>query len=282
MRFSTILLACLATLMLPALSLAGYINFSGFHPDEFTTLGTAWDPGPNAARLHTPGFPAPGGATWSVIGSGVAAAANDPHGGNLTTLLTSLYVGGVDEITTLGLALDKWAAVSGFTNLGMVTDGGGAFGANGPTGVTGDIRVAAIFIDGAMGSNVLAHAWQPLTEADFGSGWNIGGDTHFDNSNSWSDGGGGGTIDFHTVALHEFGHALGLGHSSVAGSVMEPIYAGVRRTLHADDIAGIQAIYGPDQVNAVPEPTSLALCGIGACLTCIRVRRRRHRTVTVD
>jgi hypothetical protein len=210
------------------------------------------------------------------MGVGISAnGANDPHGGATTTSLSALYAGGVDEITTIGLTLDKWAAVSGFTNLGMVADGGGAFGATGPTGSLGDIRVGSIFIDGAAGPNVLAHAYQPGCEASFGTGfdWNLGGDTHFDNSNSWSDGGGGGTIDFHTVALHEFGHALGLGHSTVAGSVMEAIYAGSRRTLHGDDIAGIQAIYGARPT--IPEPSTMLILGVGLGVAGFTRRRRR-------
>lgn len=47
-----------------------------------------------------------------------------------------------------------------------------------------------------------------------------------------------------TVATHEFGHALGLRHSSVSGAMMAPVYAGPRRFLSADDIQGIQSLYG--------------------------------------
>jgi len=48
---------------------------------------------------------------------------------------------------------------------------------------------------------------------------------------------------FH-VALHEFGHALGLDHSNVTDSVMFP-YVEVYNpdiALHSDDIQGIQVI----------------------------------------
>jgi len=267
--------ACVAIAFIASSALGGYTNSGSSEDFSFFPTPTAWNPGVNTARVG--GFPSPGGATWSVMAAGVADSTADNHGpggagADFTTALAALYAGGVDEVTTIGLALDKWAAVSLFTNLGQVADGGAAFGATEAAGGhLGDIRVGAIFIDGAIGPNVLAHAYQPGTQAIFGAGGTVTGDAHFDNGNAWSDGGGAGTFDFHTVALHEFGHSLGLGHSLVVGSVMEAVYAGPRRTLGPDDIAGIQAIYG---AAIVPEPVSIVYSFTGGlCLLAFSRRR---------
>jgi hypothetical protein len=64
---------------------------------------------------------------------------------------------------------------------------------------------------------------------------------HFDASESWSV---GTSTDLFSVALHETGHALGLGHTSNPGAVMYPYYR-MQTGLTSDDIAGIQALYGP-------------------------------------
>jgi hypothetical protein len=61
------------------------------------------------------------------------------------------------------------------------------------------------------------------------------------------------------VALHEFGHWLYLGHSTDASAVMYAFYHG-RLTLAADDIAGIQAIYG----ICAPPTTPAVTNGSGA------------------
>ena len=67
----------------------------------------------------------------------------------------------------------------------------------------------------------------------------------------------------HETAIHEFGHALGLGHSSVAEATMWPSVSACStslRTLAADDKAGIEALYKPSgTTTSVPAaPSGLA------------------------
>ncbi|XP_049746854.1 neutrophil collagenase [Elephas maximus indicus] len=90
--------------------------------------------------------------------------------------------------------------------------------------------------DGPNG--ILAHAFQP--------GQDIGGDVHFDAEETWTN--SFENYNLFLVAAHEFGHSLGLAHSSDPGALMYPTYAYTDTSSYSlpeDDIEGIQAIYGP-------------------------------------
>lgn len=66
-------------------------------------------------------------------------------------------------------------------------------------------------------------------------------------------------IDLITVAAHEIGHALGLDHTTVSGSLMLNINTGSHRFLGNDDIAGIRSLYGLPGVD-VPIQGSANIC----------------------
>ena len=60
------------------------------------------------------------------------------------------------------------------------------------------------------------------------------------------------------IATHEFGHALGLRHSSVTGATMYASYSRCStqvRSLAADDIAGVRALYPATSTNTAPVVT---------------------------
>jgi hypothetical protein len=102
-----------------------------------------------------------------------------------------------------------------------------------------DIKVAFTSGDHGDGSpfdgrgGTLAHAFSPTN-----------GRFHYDADELWSIGPVAGAYDLETVALHEIGHLLGLGHSSVENAIMYPqISSGTTKGLHSDDLAGIRDLY---------------------------------------
>ncbi|CAG0919792.1 unnamed protein product, partial [Notodromas monacha] len=91
---------------------------------------------------------------------------------------------------------------------------------------------------------ILAHAFFP--------GTGRGGDAHFDDEERWKGkriDGTEGTMSLFAVAAHEFGHSLGLSHSSVDTALMYPWYRGFsdNTPLPTDDKYGIQQLYGRNE-----------------------------------
>ena len=61
----------------------------------------------------------------------------------------------------------------------------------------------------------------------------------------------GANQDFHRIALHELGHVLGLDHSHDGNAIMYPNASGTDH-LQADDITGVQSIYGAPATAPTP------------------------------
>jgi hypothetical protein len=79
----------------------------------------------------------------------------------------------------------------------------------------------------------------------------------FDLDESWMRNANEPGILCRNVACHEFGHLLGLDHSSRRGALMAPFYAaGTVSPQPDDDIPRIQALYGPAKVPPPPPPPS--------------------------
>ncbi|KAK9104675.1 hypothetical protein Scep_021519 [Stephania cephalantha] len=98
--------------------------------------------------------------------------------------------------------------------------------------------------DGVLGT--LAHAFSPPD-----------GRFHLDGAEEWAVEGERG-VDLESVAVHEIGHLLGLGHSSVEEAIMFPTISSRRRKveLARDDVEGIQVLYGENPRGGVVAPAA--------------------------
>ena len=101
-----------------------------------------------------------------------------------------------------------------------------------------------------------------FTESPGSNGWRI----RYYSGWTWADGPGaqiGNRIDLQGVACHEYGHALGLGHSNVNGTTMFASISGNgvnQRSIENDDKSGVQAVYGIASASK-PVITDLTVSG---------------------
>lgn len=134
------------------------------------------------------------------------------------------------------LAAQTWAQQTNL-NFALGADSGAPIGSD--NYLQGNAELADIRVGGFdFGRSALGQAYLPPPVNNF----SIAGDTQFNTGQPWVINTTGG-YDLFTVAMHEFGHALGLGHSTSYLSVMYPTYAGIRAGLSGDDIRGIRALY---------------------------------------
>jgi hypothetical protein len=146
-----------------------------------------------------------------------------------------------DQIVAIRAAADEWTFTGG-ANIQLLFQGTTSMASVGADGVN------SVFYSNADGNGPIAVTFW----------WTSGGSTtdfdiiYYDRAGTndfvWSIAPTFTQFDIQAVATHEFGHALGLGHSQVIGSTMFPSVtpgAVSARSLHTDDIQGIQALYGP-------------------------------------
>ncbi len=131
-----------------------------------------------------------------------------------------------------------WQAVANI-NLSQVSDNGSPEATNGDQQDDprfGDIRIGMV----NLGSGVLGETFLPPPF----NGGTAAGDMFLNSTASWQI---NTDYDLETVAIHEFGHALGLGESQITTACMYATYNGMKQSLTSDDIAGIQSVWGAPQ-----------------------------------
>ena len=184
--------------------------------------------------------------TYSFVPDGtyIAASNNGNIYSNLNQALNSEGISTAQWQQAMDKAAATWEAVAGI-NLVRVSDDGAAIGSSQyqqGNPAEGDIRIGGY----VQSPGTLAQTFLPPPI----NGGSEAGDIFFNTGTSWhinSD------YDLLSVALHEFGHALGMGHSQITQAVMYAMYTGVKQQLNSDDVAGIDSIYGPrqpDQFNS--------------------------------
>lgn len=189
-----------------------------------------------------------------IIGSNVAAYIMDGRKWDNNNI-TYYFVNGTSDINSyqeqqaIENAMEMWASFGKLTfsevNYAFSADIRISFA----TGTHGDDSP----FDGINGT--LAHAFYPPP-----NGGALAGDMHFDDAEAWTLNtrpSSSQPIDLVTVAAHELGHALGLGHSSKSGALMWGYYTGSHRYLSQDDVNGIQELYGQKFAVYIHGPTAV-------------------------
>jgi hypothetical protein len=172
--------------------------------------------------------------TWSIIPDGTNL------GGVASNLVSTLNsdIGAGNWLQPIEQSFAQWENIAN-VNFSQVSDNGAPLG-SGPdeqgSPNFGDIRIGGL----ALSSNILALTFLPPSS----NGSSVAGDIIFNTSQNWNSSSG---YDLETVALHEIGHDMGLGESTVVNAIEYPYYGGIQQSLASDDITGAQSIWGARQ-----------------------------------
>jgi hypothetical protein len=246
------------------------VEASHFHPPTGDLVGGPFPAEFTVAPTSPGNYGSGAEVTWSLMptNQNPGAVFDLFHDGGISHL--SAFMGGQWK-AEIERAFAAWSDVANIT-FTEVNDDNASVNAF-TTG--GDIRIGGAVFDEP--GNLLGHGWFPNST----SGGSLESDIHFDIAEDWAIGFAGSGFDIFTVAAHEIGHAIGLDHSTVPGSLMNSSYTEAFSGLQADDILGAQFIYGMAPVSfsivVLPEPDTVVLLTTGLIGL---AAGRRKRTVT--
>lgn len=157
---------------------------------------------------------------------------------------------GVTYATAFAQAAAAWNATTPF----VLTVSGSAVNPCADDTISGS-GFAATVCGNAFGSTTLAVTMTTTQIVGTGPAYAVDSDILFNTAVSWDiyDGPLADAKDFRRVAVHELGHLIALGHSSIPQAIMWP-FASDTATVSCDDRRGIAVSYGvnPDTLCAAP------------------------------
>jgi hypothetical protein len=222
--------------------------------------------------------PAPRSEGFSLLGGSLSTAERDVRIFNNFTDATAndnqtadtQFPGHQGAVMAIWKAVVEWGSELHGNGNGDPTQPGGL--GSGGANFDADFQGEASSV-GGVGNNIASEligssgGVLAFTESG-GAGWRM----RFYSTWIWQDGPTapfGTQIDIQGVACHEYGHSLGLNHSTVSGSTMTAFISGSgsgQRSIATDDINGVKAIYGAKSA-AKPRITAVNVAGTNVTIT---------------